>query len=75
MNTTEEGFLQYVAQLVLAGAFGLWAWVVKTAADKHLDAIERIETKLELMTTRISVLETKMELYHGRQIFQSKDDR
>lgn len=71
----EDKTISHLLQAGMTIAFGAWAWVVKTAASKHLDGIERIERRLESMANRVSILETKMDLYHGHKERITKDDR
>lgn len=49
--------------MLLTAAFGAWAWVVKKAADKHLESVSRIENKVDSLTIRVNTLETKMEIF------------
>lgn len=57
MNVDENGFLGRVIELVLALAFGAWAWVVKVAASAHLKGVGRIEDNVDRLGERVSKLE------------------
>lgn len=64
-SETEDGLISHAVQILLAIAFGSWAWVVKVAASRHLDSVERIEHKVDALAERVTKLETRMSVYHG----------
>lgn len=64
MSTPEEMSLNHVLQVILAAAFGAWAWVVKTAANRHLDSQDAINEKVDKIMERLVKLEIKMRIRH-----------
>lgn len=64
MSSPEEMSLNHILQVILAAAFGAWAWVVKTAANRHLDSQDSINQKVDRIMERIVKLEIKMRLHH-----------
>lgn len=59
MNT-EEASLENILKVILAAAFGAWAWVVKTAATAHLEWQKRHEDKIDRLSQRVSKLEGRV---------------
>jgi hypothetical protein len=64
----------HALQLILAAAFGAWAWVVKVAAHRHLQSQDKIMTKLEDVERRLTRVETKMSIYHHEEFNESTKD-
>ena len=56
-----------IFKLLLASAFGFWAWVVKVAAHRHLESLDRIEKSIKVLSRRVTRLETKMKIYHHEE--------
>jgi hypothetical protein len=71
MATPEESAFSHFLSVLIAAAFGAWAWVVKVAADRHLKSQDHIHKKLEHHSNRITRLETKLELEDN----EAEDDR
>ena len=63
----KNDWLSSIVQILLAMAFGAWAWVVKVAADKHLRGVDKIEAEVVSLKERVHDLETRMKLYHKEQ--------
>jgi hypothetical protein len=43
--------------ILLSSAFGLWAWVVKTFGERHLNSMDEIIKRLDQQGERIAKLE------------------
>lgn len=67
MNIDENSLLGRVIELVLALAFGAWAWVVKVAASAHLRGTARIEEKVDKLGERVSKLEGAQDSENHRR--------
>ncbi len=61
-NSDDQFAFSHLLQLLIAAAFGAWAWVVKVAADRHLKGQDHIHKKLEHHSIRITRLETKLDV-------------
>jgi len=57
----ESSIFSHLLQVLVAAAFGAWAWVVKVAADRHLKSQDHIHKKLERHNVRLTRLETKID--------------
>lgn len=55
-----ENGVSKVFQIILAAAFGAWAWVVKKAADRHIEAVIKLEDEMAQLLLRVNTLETKI---------------
>ena len=55
-----DAFFDWVVKILVAGAFGTWAWVVKHFGERHLISMNELNAQLRNMSSEISEIKIRL---------------